>query len=144
MDRGAKRDWQIRLAALAIFLLGFTAGALAFTIYQNAQRDAGPEPRRRFGQVLDQLDLSEEQRSQVRAIFDDARARMSEIRRESAPKFREVREQTDARLREVMTPEQWERFSSLTSEGRERRRRGRGERSGAPPAGPPANANQGP
>ena len=29
MDRIAKGKWQVRLAALAVFVLGFTAGALA-------------------------------------------------------------------------------------------------------------------
>jgi len=117
MDRVAKRNWQIRLAALVIFVLGFAAGALALDVYKNSQRGE------RHGGVMDQLNLTDDQRAQVKAIFADARAQMSDVRKECGPKFREVRDRTDARLREVLTPEQWTKFQQLTSEEREHRER---------------------
>src|SRR6185369_2479473 len=115
--RVAKRNWQIRLAALVIFVLGFAAGALALDVYKNSQRGE------RHGGVMDQLNLTDDQRAQVKAIFADARAQMSDVRKECGPKFREVRDRTDARLREVLTPEQWTKFQQLTSEEREHRDR---------------------
>jgi len=121
MDRVAKRNWQIRLAAVVIFVLGFAAGALALDVYHNSGRGE------RHGGMLDQLSLTDDQRTQVKAIFADARAQMSEVRKECGPKFREVRERTDARLREVLTPDQWERFQQLTSEERERHGHDRSE-----------------
>jgi Spy/CpxP family protein refolding chaperone len=122
MDRVAKRDWQIRLAALVIFVLGFAAGALAINVYHEANppassRDGGRRP----GGLFDKLGLTDEQRTQVRAIFAESRAQMGEVRKECGPKFREVRERTDARLREVLTPEQFDEFQRLTRESRERR-----------------------
>src|SRR5262249_47146630 len=118
MDRVAKRNWQIRLAALVIFVLGFAAGALALDVYHNSQRG---EPH---GGGMDQLNLTDDQRTQVKAIFADARSQMGEVRKECGPKFREVRERTDARLREVLTPEQWTKFQQLTSAERDRHERG--------------------
>jgi len=49
--------------------------------------------------------LTQEQRTQVSGIFDDARKQLTELRKESEPKFREVRKNTDERLRSVLTPE---------------------------------------
>ena len=38
MDRIAKGKWQVRLAALAVFVLGFAAGALALNAYRAGRR----------------------------------------------------------------------------------------------------------
>jgi Spy/CpxP family protein refolding chaperone len=125
METAAKGAWQVRAAALVIFVLGFAAGALALNLYHAARPGARNEERRGYSQMLDQLHLDDAQREKVKAIFADARAQMSDVRKECGPKFREVRERTDSRLREVLTPEQWEQFSSLTTSERDRRRRGR-------------------
>jgi Spy/CpxP family protein refolding chaperone len=134
MDRVAKRDWTIRLAALAIFVLGFAAGALALNVYHTSALGRGGEPTaERFDRMFDKLGLDDNQRTQVKAIFADARGQMDEVRKECGPKFHEVRERTDARLREVLTPEQWQQFQQLTSEGRDHHRHGHDDAS-APPA----------
>jgi periplasmic protein CpxP/Spy len=131
MNNEAKNRWQVRLAAVTIFAIGFAAGALAMNIYRGQQRPSSPEERRdRFEQVLDRLDLKPEQRTQVKAIFDDARTQVAEMRKQSQPKFHEVRKQTDERLQAVLTPEQWERFQQMMSERRGRRGPGRGRREG--------------
>jgi Spy/CpxP family protein refolding chaperone len=71
--------------------------------------------------VLNQLDLTSEQKQQVKAIFDDTRSQLSAIRKKSEPEFREVRRQTDERLKAVLTPEQWDRFQQIMSESKGRR-----------------------
>ena len=40
MDITTKRKWQVRLAAVLIFLLGFAAGALALNAYKRWGRTA--------------------------------------------------------------------------------------------------------
>ena len=45
MDITNKRKWQVRLAAILIFLLGFAAGALALNAYRRWGR-TGPVSRR--------------------------------------------------------------------------------------------------
>jgi len=130
MNSNAASKWQLRLAVVLIFVVGFIAGALAMNVYRGRQRAfSRANGHGRFEQVLDKLNLSAEQRTQVGAIFDDARAQLTEVRKESEPKFREVRERTDQRLKAVLTPEQWEQFQQVTNESRERRhRRGRENR----------------
>jgi Spy/CpxP family protein refolding chaperone len=127
MEATAKSKWQVRLAALMIFVIGFIAGGLAMNIYRDQRRSSGPSRvmRERFGQIVDKLNLSPEQETQVKEVLDDARDRLTEIRKESEPRFREVRKQTDERLQAILTPEQWEQFREMTKEGRQRRRHGR-------------------
>lgn len=121
METSVKNKWQIRLAVLLIFGIGFVAGALAINVYRARHvASSSASHRDRFERVMEQLQLSAEQRDQVKAIFDEASAQLTEMRKESQPRFHEVREQTHARLRAVLTAEQWEQFQKLTSDFRER------------------------
>lgn len=143
MTGDAKRNWQIRLAALAIFVLGFAGGALALSLYDSSRRAAADDPearKARFEQTLDRLNLNDGQRTDVKKIFGEARREMGQVRRECGPKFREVRERTDAKLQAVMTPEQWEKFRAEM-----RARHGEHDRhSGGPDRGGPGGRPEGP
>ena len=126
MDSRTKSKWQVRLATLIIFAIGFIAGGLAMNFYRDHRRTTDFQSMRGgFTRVIERLDLTPEQKTQVDAIFDEARAQLTEIRKESGPKYREVRKQTDERLKAVLTPEQWEQFQQIMKEGRHRRRHGR-------------------
>ena len=129
MDSSAKGKWQVRLAVLILFVVGFMAGALAMNIYRGRQRPLRAGGRGGFEQMLDRLNLTQDQRTQVGEIFDDARSQLDELRKGSEPKFREVRKKTDERLQSVLTPEQWAQFQQITSRrgrpfGRPRREEG--------------------
>jgi len=119
MDSNPRSRWQVRVAVVTIFVVGFVAGALTLNIVRGRQWSSS----RQFGrggleQMLDKLNLSAEQRTQVGAIFDDARAELLQLRKESGPRFMEVRERTDGRLQSVLTPEQWAEFQQLTKQSR--------------------------
>ena len=139
MDSKTKSKWQVRFAVLIIFAIGFVAGGLAMNFYRDKR---GPSQsgsmRGSFSRVVEQLNLSPEQKVEVEKILEETRAQLIEIRKESGPKFREVRMQTDERLRTVLTPEQWEQFQQIMKESRHRRRgrdggrQGRGERESKP------------
>jgi Spy/CpxP family protein refolding chaperone len=114
-----KSKWNLRMAVLAIFALGFVAGALSLNIYRSYSFGR----RGHFDQMLDRLQLTSEQRTQVEKILSDARVQLMDEQRQ---RMREVREQTDQRLQTVLTPEQWEKFKQMRGEmGDWRRRRGR-------------------
>jgi Spy/CpxP family protein refolding chaperone len=122
METKAKTKWQIRLAVLIIFIIGFVAGALSLDFYRSRNvMSSSRDMRGRFDRVFDKLNLTPDQKDQVRAIFDDARAQLNEIRKESGPKSREVRKQTDDRLQAVLTPEQWQQFQQMMEEMRSKR-----------------------
>lgn len=128
MENITKNRWQLRLAAIIIFLLGAGAGALAPLAYR-AWFDVARVPRHvRFEQMLDRLQLSAEQRTQVKQIFEDTRGRLATLRRESEPRVDEIRRQADERLQRVLTPEQWQQFQQMMEERRSPGRRGGGGR----------------
>ena len=119
MDKASKNRWQVRFAALLIFVLGFAAGILALNVYRGFARDRNP--RDRFEQMAERLQLTDDQKTKVQEIFTDTREQLRAVRRESEPKVNEIRRQADGRLQTVLTAEQWQKFQSLREEMRSRR-----------------------
>lgn len=119
MDKASKNRWQVRIAALIIFVLGFAAGILALNVYRGFARDRNP--RDRFEQMAERLQLTDDQKTKVQEIFTDTRDQLRAVRRESEPKVNEIRRQADGRLQTVLTPEQWQKFQSIRDEMRPRR-----------------------
>ena len=130
MNNITKNKWQVRIAALVIFLLGSVAGALAFNAYQSWAHASVRAPRgdrAHFEDVFDKLQLTEEQKKQVQQIMADAREQLHAAHKESEPRLADIRRQTDERLRQALTPEQWQQFQQLKESMRGKRRgRGRG------------------
>ncbi len=124
MDNIVQNKWQIRVAAIVIFVLGFAAGALALNIYRGWAHGAGRNQTDRFDQLAARLQLNADQKAKVQQIFGDTRQRLQALRKESEPRVNEIRQQTDQRLQEVLTPEQWQRFQQMRDEMRARRDRG--------------------
>jgi Spy/CpxP family protein refolding chaperone len=124
MDTIQKSKWQVRGAALLIFVLGFAAGVLALNVYKRWGR-TGPEQSReaRFERMLDRLQLTADQKTQVHQILSDTRGQLQSLRKESEPRFEEIRRQADERLQKVLTPEQWQQFQKERAEMRGRGRR---------------------
>lgn len=121
MDNAAKNRWQVRIAAMVIFVLGFAAGILALNVYRGFARGGGEKSHGRFEQVAERLNLTADQKTKVQLILGDTREQLRAVRRESEPKVNEIRRQADTRLQEVLTPEQWQQFQTMRP-----RRGGRG------------------
>ena len=122
MNNVAKNRWQVRIAAVIIFVLGFTAGILALNVYRGLARGG---PGNRIDELAERLQLNAEQKTKVQAIFSDTREQLRAARQEMEPRMAEIRRQADGRLQTVLTPEQWEKFQRLREE---RQRRGRNRR----------------
>src|ERR1043166_980879 len=126
MDVTYKRKWQVRLAAILIFVLGFAAGALALNAYKRWGGMRGEISRQdRFARMLDSLNLNADQKTQVQQIVNDTRQQLQALRKESEPRFTEIRKQADDRLQKVLTPDQWKQFQQERDKLRSRDRRGR-------------------
>ena len=122
MTNDTKNRWQVRIAALLIFVLGFTAGILALNVYRRARPMDGAD---RLDELSERLQLTADQRTKVQEIFSDTREQIRSVRHEMEPRLNEIRRQADGRLQTVLTPEQWQQFQKLRDE---RQRRGRGPR----------------
>lgn len=125
MDRIVKNKWQVRLAALVIFLLGTAAGALSYNAYQSWAHAQERNGRGGLERILERLQLTPEQKAQVQQILTDAREQVRAAHREAEPRMQEIRRQTDERLQKTLTPEQWQQFQQATEEMRARHGRGR-------------------
>lgn len=123
MENKDQRKWQIRGAVLVIFLLGFLAGALTLNIYHSKRPPSLSETRReRFEQMMDHLNLTSDQRTQVNQIMSETRQKFIEYRKQSEPRFKEIRNTTNERIQAILTPEQWKQWQQMTDEMRQRRR----------------------
>lgn len=128
MDVSNKSKWQVRVAALLIFVLGVAAGALALNGYQRWSRSRAEGTRQqRFERMLDRLQLNADQKTQVHQILSETREQLQSLRKESEPRFDAIRQQADERLQKVLTPEQWKQFQQERDAMRGRERRGRPE-----------------
>ena len=124
MNTIQKGKWQVRVAALVIFVIGFAAGALALNVYKRWARTNAVQSRGdRFERMIERLNLNADQKTQVHQILGDTRAQLQTLRKESEPRFDEIRRQADERLQKVLTPEQWQQFQKERSEMRGRGRR---------------------
>jgi Spy/CpxP family protein refolding chaperone len=115
MNNIAKSKWQVRIAAVVIFLLGFAAGILALNVYRSwARARSGREDR--FEQMSTRLQLNAEQKTKVQQVFSDTRDQLRAVRKDSEPRLNEIRQQTDQRLQQILTPDQWQRFQQMRNE----------------------------
>jgi Spy/CpxP family protein refolding chaperone len=115
MDQTGKSKWQVRIAAILIFVLGFAAGALALNGYQR-WRTGSQTRRQAYEQMVDRLQLNADQKTQVQQIFGETRQQLQALRKESDPRVVLIRQQTDERLQKVLTPEQWKQFQQMRDE----------------------------
>ncbi len=120
MNIVTKNRWQVRVAALVIFLLGFGAGVLALNVYRAWAREV---PAGDFDRFAAKLQLNNDQKTKVQQIFNDTRDQLRALRKESEPKMNEIRKQADDRLQQVLSPEQWQQFQKLRDERQARRDR---------------------
>ena len=127
MDNVTKNRWQVRVAAMIIFVLGFTAGILALHVYRGWARGGGG-PANRIEELSERLNLTADQKVKMQEIFNDTREQLRAVRRETEPRMEEIRRQADGRLQTVLTADQWQQFQRIRDE---RRRRGRGGPRGA-------------
>ena len=133
MDISTKSKWQVRVAAIVIFVLGFAAGALALNGYKRFIRSGAEASRQnRFERMLDSLQLSADQKTQVHQILGDTRTQLQGLRKESEPKVVEIRRQADERLQKVLNADQWKQFQQERDKMHNRDRRGRENSSGNP------------
>ena len=119
---------QVWLSILLVFVLGVVTGGSLDRLYLQKwgpSRTGQAGPRRGSQQMLENmkrdLNLSEEQETAIRSIFEQTRKEFHPKRFSDCPGFKEAREKTNKMIKEVLTPEQQQRFDEFTQQ-RERER----------------------
>ena len=100
---------------IALTLAAVLPAAVLASGSERGERHHGPDIER----LSEQLELSDEQRSRMRALFE-----------EQATKRRAMRDEMRSRMAEVLTPEQQSKMKEMHEDRREHRREGYGRRHG--------------
>lgn len=127
--RGVTR-LKIWLVVVGVFLLGCVTGASLDSLYRlRASGDGRHERGGRRGDVFEKmkkdLNLTEQQGTEIRAIIDQSREEFRSLRNEVSPRYDEVRARARARIRALLNPEQQQRFDAENAERDARRGEGR-------------------
>ena len=110
------------LLLLLAFVLGATAGALGFGLYQARTGWWGPrrDPARfqqfQLKRLTRELDLRADQQQQVEGILRESGEEFARLRQEIRPRFQAIRGRTRDQIRGVLDPEQRARFEVLAEE----------------------------
>jgi Spy/CpxP family protein refolding chaperone len=125
MTSQARVKLQVWLLILVVFVLGGVTGGSLDRLYLQRQgagegNSNGPGCRKGQQQMLENmkrdLNLSEDQVSAIRAIFDETRKEFQPKRFSNCPGFKEARAKTNAMIKGVLTPEQQIRFDEITQQ----------------------------
>lgn len=123
---------RARLLGIALLVATFAAGMLAGAAFDRTlvarEPAAAQEPDchgpagRKTRMILDQLDLTPEQRVRVDAVMERRRAQADAFWKEEGPRMRRLVDSTRAEIRAVLTPAQRAEYDRLRAEHRAARR----------------------
>jgi Spy/CpxP family protein refolding chaperone len=128
-QRGGMPRLKILLVLLGVFILGGVTGASLDSLYRLRGRHEG---RRQeggsrggkndmFEHMRRDLNLSEQQATEIRAILDQTRNDYRALRTEVRPRYDAVRQNARTRIRALLTPEQQKLFDARAAERDARR-----------------------
>ncbi len=121
---------KIWLVVVLVFTLGCVTGASLDGVYRSrfGGTHAGRDGKGSiFERMSRDLNLSDEQATQVRSILDETRDEYRRLRAEARPRYDAIRDGGRARIRAVLTPDQQKIFDLKAAE-RDARDARRGER----------------
>ena len=127
MTPSGKTRFKIWLAVVGVFALGCVTGASLDSAYRLQASNERQEMRGRrskeevFENMRRDLNLSEQQATEVRAILEQTRSGYRALRTEVRPRYDALRQNSRARIRALLTPEQQRRFDANVAERDARR-----------------------
>ena len=122
MSPRAKARLKTWLVVLGVFALGCVTGALLDGAYRLKAEGERQEARGRRGKpdvfegMRRDLNLSDQQATEIRAILDQTRNDFRALRAEVRPRYDTLRQNSRARIRALLTPEQQAIFDAKVAE----------------------------
>ena len=112
---------KIWLVLVAVFVLGAVTGGALTGLYRSRASSANREGRERmmkdrFEKMRQELSLTDQQTTQVRAILDETRNVYKTLREELRPRFDEPRLKARAKIRALLNPDQQKKFDTLVAQ----------------------------
>ncbi len=127
MTPRAQTRLKIWLVIVGVFVLGCLTGAFLDSAYRLQARDKerqGMGERRggkggkgeNFERMQRDLNLNEQQATEIRAILDQTRNEYRALRQEVRPRYDLIRQNARTRIRALLNAEQQQRFDVKTAE----------------------------
>ena len=112
---------KIWVVLVAVFLLGSVTGAALTGLYRSrASGGRGARERgkheQRFEKMRQDLSLTDQQATDVRAILDQTRTEYRTLRDELRPRFEEPRMRARTKIRALLNAEQQKKFDALVAQ----------------------------
>ncbi|HEY0077232.1 MAG TPA: hypothetical protein VGB73_01190 [Pyrinomonadaceae bacterium] len=120
-----KNHLKIWLVIVVVFALGCVTGASLDSVYRMRAADGGRHEgrgggRRGKGDVFERmkrdLNLNEQQSTEIRAILDETRNGYRALRSEVRPRYDALRQNSRTRIRALLNPEQQKLFDAKVAE----------------------------
>ncbi len=127
----------MRLYKLSLMAALAVGGLLLFTNLSSAQDNQGKKksfsPQARVERMATELNLTEDQKTKVLALFQEDSKKYQALRDDSSlsredrrEKMRTIREDSDKKLKTILKPDQWDKYEKQ----REQFKQKAGERKG--------------
>jgi Spy/CpxP family protein refolding chaperone len=125
MTPRAKTRLKIWLVVIGVFMLGGVTGASLNSLYRSRAsgngRGAEMRGERRnkedvFERMKSDLNLSDQQATEIHAILDQARNEYRQLRTEVRPRYDAARQNAQTKIRALLTPEQQQKFDARVAE----------------------------
>jgi Spy/CpxP family protein refolding chaperone len=128
MTPRAKTRLKIWLVVVGVFILGGITGVSLDSLYRMRAGGSGSMRERRskedvFEHMKSDLNLSEQQATEIRTILDQTRNEYRQLRTEVRPRYDAVRQNARTKIRALLTPEQQQKFDARAAEHDARRDR---------------------
>lgn len=113
---------KVWLVIVGVFGLGCMTGASLDSLYRLRAGNAQKEMRGRrdkeegFERMKRDLNLNEQQATEIRAILDQTRNDYRALRAEVRPRYDTIRQSARTRIRALLNPEQQQRFDAKVAE----------------------------
>jgi len=110
---------KVWLVLVGVFLLGSVMGASLAGVYHLRHRDDRRDGRVRheafFEKMRSDLNLTNEQAVQIKAIVEETRTQFQVLQTEARPRFDQIKQKERERIRGILNPEQQQRFDQITA-----------------------------
>jgi Spy/CpxP family protein refolding chaperone len=121
MTPRANTRLKIWLVVIGVFVLGAVTGASLDSLYRLRANGNGRGPEARgerrnkediFERMKSDLNLSDQQATEIRSILDQARNEYRQLRTEVRPRYDAARQSARTKIRALLTPEQQQKFDA--------------------------------
>ncbi len=114
---------KIWIVFVVVFALGCATGAAIDALYRTRAASAARaeearkrDPEAHFNKMRQDLNLSDDQATKIRAVLEETRNEYKQMRAELRPRFDEPRLRARARIRELLNDDQRRKFDAITAQ----------------------------